>query len=221
MRESPPYSLTTGSGAATASNVTTTQQQALSPSRSLLHEAAFGVGATVSGMAGDANSGTDMDNAFFTSIFLEDALLPDLSLPAMADDMLFDFGSVDPLLHRPSDINAAADRDLREAARGEGAQPTPPMREDVADRDKDRGASRAEGSGGRYSVRITTEDINTLEDNIMAADLFNMIEDFKMPTVASVLRAINAYITYFDPHTPIIHWPSFSVEESHRKLPSV
>jgi len=67
------------------------------------------------------------------------------------------------------------------------------------------------------SDRTGLSTVEKLAANIKAADRHMLLKDFKLPSESRVRRYINAYWDYFDPHTPIIHWPTFNISESPRK----
>jgi len=68
------------------------------------------------------------------------------------------------------------------------------------------------------SDRTGLSTVEKLAANIKAADKHMLLRDFKLPSESRVRRYINAYWDYFDPHTPIIHWSTFNISESPRKL---
>ncbi|CAK7222042.1 hypothetical protein SBRCBS47491_004733 [Sporothrix bragantina] len=260
------YSEIPGSIDATTASNATSRQPLLSPSRDIFQDAQ-GLLTEHADTSGAAANNMDQ-TTFYSSLFLEDALLPDLSFNLM-DDVFLDLeGMVQAPLLPPSishsqlvrnNINsvgimpsttsvsamsasaaAAApvtglyqrttntnhapvynhEREYRDSQDGRDTRNSRHTR-DPRDRNIDNSGSggRDGGVGGvRHNLRITADDIGALEGNIMAADLYNMQEDFKMPTEAAVLRALNAYIQYFDPHTPIIHWPTFSISSTQPAL---
>ncbi|CAK7217506.1 hypothetical protein SCUCBS95973_003178 [Sporothrix curviconia] len=262
---SPLYSDILGSTGATMTTDSTSQQPLLSPRRGMFQNVG-GFLAEQAGGYGLAAGNTDQ-TTFYNALFLEDALLPDLSLNPI-DDVFLDFDAVTgqaPLpalsMHHnqvsdnsgsgmgsgsgvyPNSCSTSAsaavaapaasviytDRYLRstqgatdvhhERAYDEGHNYRDSRRQ--TDRTHQADGSRhghGEGGGGQNSLRITASDIKTLGENIAAADIYKMQADFRMPTEAAVLRALNAYVQYFDPHTPIIHWPTFSITKSQPAL---
>ncbi|CAK7237854.1 hypothetical protein SEUCBS140593_010164 [Sporothrix eucalyptigena] len=208
----------------------------------------------------------NMDSATFDNpFFLEDALIPDLSLNP-ADDSFLGLNVMDAVALPPVSLHtdlfvggnvqgsggllsaipfssttaaapAATANDLylqgpwatvnssqRHATFHEHENEHGHARQQGSDsrdrQQKDRRDGRGEVSSqhGRSILRITANDISILEENITAADVYNMQPDLKMPTASAVMRALNAYMQYFDPHTPIIHWPTFSIANSQPAL---
>lgn len=61
---------------------------------------------------------------------------------------------------------------------------------------------------------ISDDDVQTLRERVFEVDVFNRLEDLEVPSRSRIIRCLNAYFEYFDPHTPIVHLATFSVSES-------
>ena len=80
--------------------------------------------------------------------------------------------------------------------------------------------SRVEASV-HNALEVTAEDLHAFYENLDQADEEDDLSDFQRPSLSRTLRCLVAYFQHFDPHTPLIHFASFSVGESHPALVTI
>lgn len=140
-------------------------------------------------------------------VFLEDALLPDL----------VDYSIFSPFL-APSDV-------------GSSATAIPPATADILDcrtrhvtptpSPNDAPEGRPDYQGAHHvlrPIRCRDEDANVVQGAFQKASSLAPDLGTSSLTRSRTSRLLNAYFQYFDPHTPIVHRPSFEISSTPGKL---
>lgn len=71
------------------------------------------------------------------------------------------------------------------------------------------------------ALEVNAEDLHAFYENLDRFDEEDDLSDFQRPSLSRTLRCLVAYFQHFDPHTPLVHFASFSVAESHPALVTV
>ncbi|KIX00053.1 uncharacterized protein Z518_10980 [Rhinocladiella mackenziei CBS 650.93] len=136
-------------------------------------------------------------------MFLEDSLLPDFE---------YDFTGLSP---GPAAIQVPTqqqpplvDEDIL-SSRTRHVTPTP------SPNDAQEGRAAYHVSPRPFRVlRCSQGDVEAVEKALLEASHFEVRIPTHLPNRSRLARFLNAYFEYFDPHTPIVHRPSFSVSSA-------
>lgn len=146
-------------------------------------------------------------------IFLEDSLLPE-----------FDFNILDhPNSFAPPQrlVNTFCEDDISAAAeilsiRTRHVTPTPSPHYAPE--------GQPEYPSAKYSfqaIRCSDQDAMEVQKALTQANAMEPSLDAKVPTKSRISRLLNASFEYFDPHTPIVHRPTFVISATPGKIISV
>lgn len=149
---------------------------------------------------GGTSSGCDNFNVS-DFIFLEESLLPDFDYDALG--LTFELGIPMETTLREGDLTSAAGI---LASRTRHATPTPSPSDALESCREFQTASRV-----FRAIRCTEEDAGVIRKACTKAN--NLISSLNtpIPTRSRVSRLLNAYFEFFDPHTPIVHRPNFTI----------
>ena len=67
------------------------------------------------------------------------------------------------------------------------------------------------------ALHINTDELQMFHAKLTDADPHGDLHQFRRPSLSRTLRCLIAYFQHFDPHTPIVHFASFKIYETHRK----
>ncbi|EXJ66708.1 uncharacterized protein A1O5_10379 [Cladophialophora psammophila CBS 110553] len=133
--------------------------------------------------------------------FLEDALLPEFSFDALGLSPAIELLSEVPETGRGFSI---ATEILSSRTRHVTPTPSP----------NDAPEARPEYQAANYAfraIRCSEEDAATVQRAFVKANALATDLQASIPTRSRISRWLNAYFEYFDPHTPIVHRPTFVI----------
>ncbi|VUC25703.1 unnamed protein product [Clonostachys rosea] len=136
-------------------------------------------------------------------IFPEDSLLPEFD--ATVFDNTASFNMPEQFVDELDETDISASAEIL-SSRTRHVTPTPPLN-DVPEGQPDYPAT----SHSFRVVRCTEEDVEVVRKAYIHASTLEADIEAKIPSKSRVSRLLNAYFEYFDPHTPIIHRPTFAV----------
>ncbi|KAH6995425.1 hypothetical protein EDB80DRAFT_729080 [Ilyonectria destructans] len=143
---------------------------------------------------------------FDDSIFLEDTLLPEFDFNILENLTFFSTPqSLTNILNVP-DVSTATEI-LSSRTRHVTPTPSPNNAPELQ-------PEYAAAKQPFQAIRCSDDDVTVVQNAISQANALVPNLEAKIPSKSRVSRILNAYFEYFDPHTPIVHRPTFVISST-------